>query len=414
MGMANDMKRLSEEIVASYKQRASEFQQRIKDNASLVEEVQKTLDGFRNDQREMADTLKANAATLRSNLAQGQKERIASFQQMMSGINDSILEIQGEVDSIKVATAGMLKDFVISHGEMTSKLHKDLEMDRLDRMHWNANRLKEFDKLMRNINKEIVRTHKEVEDIFKQTDKLLKSFSEEHDVMSVKQRAELKVNLSERVAYTQKLLLQFDRRLEEMGMENQKMAKALKLELIKSRQELTKSEEQRLTEFNHSFAAIQQRVKEIQRYVNVFVEEFSKDRKQAAATWHKLEELIARLGDFPEPAHKGEVHKTKSNADHLKEDKRGGESLTKPDAGAADEMTGTALLSDKQDTPEAPKELTLEERILNYINTHKKGVRVSEMEKPFGETRMRLGFITKKLLDDGKILKIENAYYPLN
>ena len=41
MGMANEMKNLSEEILASYKQRAAEFQQRLKDNADVVKEVQK-------------------------------------------------------------------------------------------------------------------------------------------------------------------------------------------------------------------------------------------------------------------------------------------------------------------------------------------------------------------------------------
>jgi hypothetical protein len=35
------------------------------------------------------------------------------------------------------------------------------------------------------------------------------------------------------------------------------------------------------------------------------------------------------------------------------------------------------------------------------------------MEKPFGETRMRIGFVSKKLLDEGKVRKIENLYYPL-
>ena len=59
------------------------------------------------------------------------------------------------------------------------------------------------------------------------------------------------------------------------------------------------------------------------------------------------------------------------------------------------------------------KELTLEEKVLKYLNSHKKGVKVSDMEKPFGETRMRIGFVSKKLLDEGKVRKIENLYYPL-
>jgi hypothetical protein len=56
--------------------------------------------------------------------------------------------------------------------------------------------------------------------------------------------------------------------------------------------------------------------------------------------------------------------------------------------------------------------MTLEERVLDYINNHPSGVRITEMEKPFGESRMKLGFIAKNLLEKGMIQKIEAAYYP--
>ena len=57
---------------------------------------------------------------------------------------------------------------------------------------------------------------------------------------------------------------------------------------------------------------------------------------------------------------------------------------------------------------------TLEDKVLNFINKHPiKGVKISEMEGPLGETRMKLGFIAKVLLDEGKVKKIENFYFPL-
>ena len=56
--------------------------------------------------------------------------------------------------------------------------------------------------------------------------------------------------------------------------------------------------------------------------------------------------------------------------------------------------------------------LTLEEKVLDYINRHPKGVKISEMEEPLAQTRMKLGFIAKSLLDEGKVLKVENIYYP--
>jgi hypothetical protein len=56
--------------------------------------------------------------------------------------------------------------------------------------------------------------------------------------------------------------------------------------------------------------------------------------------------------------------------------------------------------------------MTLEERVLDYIINHPGGVKVMEMEKPFGETRMKLGFVVKNLLEKGMIQKVETAYFP--
>jgi hypothetical protein len=56
--------------------------------------------------------------------------------------------------------------------------------------------------------------------------------------------------------------------------------------------------------------------------------------------------------------------------------------------------------------------MKLEARVLDYINQHQQGVRISEMEIPLGETRMKLGFIAKILLEERKIVKIDNQYFP--
>ena len=398
--MAEQMKNLSEEILANYKQRAAEFQQRLKDNGELVKEVQKTLDGFRNDHMEMAATIRANAANLRSNLAQEQKDRLKSFQQLMNGIHGSISEIQNEVEGIKVSTAGMLKDFSISHDAMATNLNKELEQDKTNRANWNTGRLKEFGGLMKNINTEIVKIQKEVSDVFGYTDKLLKKFSSDHGKMSAEMKAELAANLTERVKYTQDLLNQYNKRLAEMSKENQKMAKALRLELAKSRKELSQSDIQRMKDFNVTFTGIQKKVQEIQKFVNTFLGEFSTDRKQAAATWAKLAEAIANMGKAPASKKAAPASPKPVVAEIKKEIK------------VEEKVKVAEPVAEKPKVVEVPKEPTLEEKVLHYINTHKKGVRVADMEEPFGETRMRLGFITKKLLDDGKILKVENAYFP--
>ena len=404
MGMASEMKNLSEEILASYKQRAAEFQQRLRDNADVVKEVQKTLDGFRNDHMEMAATLRANAVALRSNLAQEQKDRIAGFQQLMDGIHASITQIQNEVEGIKVATVNMLKDFSVAHNEMATKLKNDLDLDNTNRQNWNTGRLKNFDAMMANINQEIAQIQKEVSDVFSYTDSLLNKFSTAHNDMSAAMRAELKANLNERAEYTKNLLLQFNNKLAQMSQENQDMAKALRLDLQNSREELSQSDAERLKNFNVVFTGIQNRVQEIQKYVNNFIDEFSTDRKQAAATWEKLAEAIANIGKTTvSVAAEPIVDEPAVNI--------AAEPIVDEPAGLA--AVAVAVIDEAPAAAEPQKELTLEEKVLNYLSGHKSGIKISDMEAPLGETRMRIGFITKKLLEEGKVQKVENLYYPL-
>ena len=61
----------------------------------------------------------------------------------------------------------------------------------------------------------------------------------------------------------------------------------------------------------------------------------------------------------------------------------------------------------------ANEEVNLEDKILQYINNHSQGVKVSDMEEPLHETRMKIGFAAKCLLDAGKVSKVENLYYPI-
>jgi len=410
MSIAEQMKNLSDDILSSYKQRAAEFQQRLKDNAEINKKVEETLDGFRNDHMEMATSLRSDAANLRTKLAQGQKERLNSFKQMMSGIQGSISQIKDEVEGIKISTTSMLSNFSTDHDTMAAGLHKELDQNQADRLNWNSGRLKDFNDLMLVTNKEINNIKKEVQNIFIFTDKLLTKLSDDRIKMSASMRAELKTNLTDRVTYTQKMLGQFTKSLAETRKENQKMAKALKLDLQNSREELSKSDAQRLKDFNVTFTGIQKRVHEIQKYVDTFLTEFSTDRKQAAETWGQLAEEIASLGELPVQEKKKQV--TESVKKVVKKAQAQKEIVVKKEIVMEANVKTTEPVVEIPKIDKSKKELTLEEKVLNYLNSHKKGVKVSDMEKPFGETRMRIGFVSKKLLDEGKVRKIDNLYYP--
>lgn len=58
--------------------------------------------------------------------------------------------------------------------------------------------------------------------------------------------------------------------------------------------------------------------------------------------------------------------------------------------------------------------MNLKARILTFISQHSEGISVIDMEEPLGEQRMRLGYVTQLLLDEGQIRKIDDKYYPFD
>ncbi|MDP3011504.1 MAG: hypothetical protein Q8N27_02195, partial [Candidatus Hydromicrobium sp.] len=62
---------------------------------------------------------------------------------------------------------------------------------------------------------------------------------------------------------------------------------------------------------------------------------------------------------------------------------------------------------------QASPEMNLEEKVLEFIKRHPKGVKVGDMEEPLGVLRMRLGVVAKGLLGKGKVRKEDDMYFPL-
>ena len=192
MGLASEMKSLSEELLASFKQR-------ILENEELVNDVQQTLDNFRKDHQEMAAALNANAAALRKGLATGEKERMTTYHALMTDIHQTIGTIQQEVADIQAATLGMISEFTVERGQMAGDLDKFFAQGRADRAKNEKTRMSDFNTLMKEINLDIKNINAEVLSIFKNTNDMLDRFEKEHLDMSAELRAELGKNLAQRV-----------------------------------------------------------------------------------------------------------------------------------------------------------------------------------------------------------------------
>jgi len=395
MGLATKMKDMSENILSSFKQR-------IKENEELVNDVQKTLDQFQKDHQEMTAVLTTNAVSLRNGLANSEKERIEIYNELMSGIHADIASIQAEVIDIQNSTVNLLNEFGVDRTQMVAELNKFFAENRADRMVDEKNRMEEFDALMKDIDDDIKNINDEVLRIFKDTNITVENFEKEHADMSVQLRAELTKNLVERVEFTRALLTDFQKRLSEMSKENQKMAQRLQ-------KDLAKGETVRLNDYNALMKGIHSAIKDIQKEVKMIqkasvglITDYAQDRSQGIANWNHMQDEITQLR---------KETGVESAMDEIEISGNKKEVTIETQAEAASE-TLVEIQPEVEPKPEAP--MKLDDKVLNYINSHKNGVRVSEMEEPLCETRMKLGFTAKALLEEGKVQKIENIYYPLH
>ncbi|NQU67398.1 MAG: hypothetical protein HQ510_05590 [Candidatus Marinimicrobia bacterium] len=450
MGLASEMKNLSEDILASFKQR-------IKENEDLVSDVQKTLDGFRKDHQKMTSVINANAMALKKGLAGDEKERLNTYNELMTNIHSTITSIQKDVKTIQTCTLNMINEFAANREQMADELNKSFAQGKADRLGNEKNRMKEFGTLMKNINDDIKSINDEVLSIFKNTNDMLKRFENEHMEMTDELRAELSKNLTERVEYTKTLLNGFQKKLSEISTENQQMAQKLRKDLDTGEAERLSGYRSIMTGIHGAIKGIRNEVNGIQKYTNGMLGYLSKDRGEATATWKNMQDSISQIRKMgiiisPKQVVKDQAKKetpaetkpkvpvaametqetpveTKPNPVVLMATE---ETPAKPKPPVAAMPTkeipvetkpNPVVLMATNETPAKPKPLvntpeptspkTLENKILDYINKHPKGVKISEMEKPLGETRMKLGFIAKILLNAGKVQKVENIYFPL-
>jgi len=266
--------------------------------------------------------------------------------------------------------------------------------------------------------------------LVKDTHKMLNGFQAEHKEMATNLRgelakgeeqrlkdfkatmAEIKKFVADMVEVTAKLMEQIRK---EQGERNkavadllEKFAKDHEVMAAELRQSLAKGETDRLEDFKEMMKGIQKYVadvvKETKRLMDEIrarqdernkevldlLQEFQTEREKMAANWQALTVKMAKKrGIMP---------------------KMEAEVKVKPVKEAIKEVIEEVI---EEEEKEAPPEMDLDEKILQFINKHPEGVMVGDMEETLGVVRMRLGVIAKKLLEEGKIRKEEKMYFPL-
>jgi predicted component of viral defense system (DUF524 family) len=224
-----------------------------------------------------------------------------------------------------------------------------------------------------------------VNDLTKNVGDMLKGFRKKHKQMSNEQAKSLTDFVTNLTNDVSSMLSGFQK-------DRGKMSKELKNKLAKEVKEIEIYVKKRLKEFNEALAEMSDDLKEsLAKYVGDIVKsvkkllgEYSLDMKKAANAWQGMSKTIAR-------ARKGRAEVPKVEA----------KVKVRPVKEAVEEVE------------EVPPEIDIEEKVLEFINRHPEGVKVSDMEEPIGVARTRLGVIAKRLLDEDRVRKEENLYFPL-
>lgn len=281
-------------------------------------------------------------------------------------------------------THKMLKGFQAEHKEMATNLRGELAKGE-------DQRLKDFRVMMANI-------QKFVSDIDKEVSAMIERFQKEHKVMADELRENLEKGEADRLktfndmmgnihqdinqieTYVANKLKEFSDAHVGMSEELKKMLANYVADMVKATKKLMGDIQKRQKERTAEVADLNVEVADL-------LETFKTEREKMAANWQALTAKMAKKRGI-----KPEVEV---------------EVKVRPVEEAVEEVVEEA----KEE--EVPTEISLEERVLEFIERHPEGVRVGDMEEPLGVTRLRLGRIAKSLLNEGKVRKEDNLYFPL-
>ncbi len=226
-----------------------------------------------------------------------------------------------------------------------------------------------------------------VEDLSKSVEDMLKEFQREHKQMSGEQVKSLADFVNNLIKDVGSMVNRFQR-------ERSTMSKEVKNKLAKEVKEIETYVKKRLKEFDESHTEMSDALKmslakyagDIASSVKKLLGEYAADMKKAANAWQGMSRTLARA-------------------------RKGGTAVSKAEAKVKVRLVKEAAEEEEEEV--APPEMGMEERVLEFIERHPEGVRVSDMEDPLGVARTRLGVIAKRLLEEGKVRKEENLYFPL-
>ena len=349
MGIADSMRDLSDRIITSHNVR-------IKALGDLVTDTKKTLQDFTEE---------------RQNMGSRQAKDLADFVNSMSGNVDNMLKgfhkdhkkmsseqarsLSGFSNNLVKNTEKMLKQFLKDHKKMSSEQAKDLG-DFVAKLTENVHvMIGDFHKDHQHMSDDQAKNLSDfVNDLTRDVSTMVNSFRKARGEMSTELKNKLAADVKNIETYVKSKLKEFDK-------SHGRMSDALRKSLAAYANDMAGG-------------------------IRKLLQEYHADMGQAKSSW----ETISTLTGLKVETSAASVE-VKEKVSTVRE----------------------AIEKEEPEQKEAIPEAEVEGRVLEYINKHPEGVKVGNMEIALGLPRMKLGMKAKKLLEEGRVRKEANLYYPL-
>jgi hypothetical protein len=127
MGIANDVKNLSEDIVTSYNARVKAMGTLIKETQTLARDTHFMLDGFSNERKEMSAKQGKELSDFMADLAKNVGNMLNGFSSERKDRAVSIkVSLKKNIRDIETYVKNKLREFSVAHAEMSAELKEDL------------------------------------------------------------------------------------------------------------------------------------------------------------------------------------------------------------------------------------------------------------------------------------------------
>ncbi|MFC1999638.1 hypothetical protein ACFLXE_02635 [Chloroflexota bacterium] len=299
-----------------------------------------------------------------------------------------IQELQNEVMAIRDGTVALLRSLDKAHSEMSARLRAEMEK-------WNAGLKTDTADLLRSLDKAhsemSARLRAEMEKwnagLKTDTADLLRSLDKAHSEMSARLRAEMEKWNAGLKTDTADLLRSLDKAHSEMSAR-------LQSQLSEARRKRDKEEKQRRNGAEAEARArsvdvsnIQAEAQQVLAEARQMLRRLREDSAEGAAAW---KELV------------GTMHGRRSAT------------AAPPPVGLAVQAREEAPPAEAA-TPEPAREGNggLKETIVAMVQGHPEGMKLTEIAEATGEARIKIGNITRMMVNEGMITKDGLFYYPV-